>query len=207
MRMKLRNIVFAILVLCAFSFNTSAQIITIGIEAVVDNIDNPALFEGKIHVGSTITGTYTYDTSTPDTNPASDQGEYVYYSSPYGVSLIVGGLAFMSDPVDTDFGIGITNDSNGDWYGFISRHNLPLLNNTLDNISMILCDFSGNAISSTALPSIAPVLSDWSNDNELYIGGNGFNINAQVTSAVLIPEPISVLLFGFSLLALRNHKR
>ena len=35
MKKKLAKIVFAILVLCAFSFNTSAQLITIGIEAVV----------------------------------------------------------------------------------------------------------------------------------------------------------------------------
>jgi hypothetical protein len=217
MKKILAKIVLAFLVCAFLPAVSNGQLITIGIEATVTSVGGSNLLEGKVNVGSTITGTYTYDTSSPDTNPASDQGEYVYYSSPYGVSLIVGGLAFMSDPVDTDFGIGITNNSQGDWYGFVSRHNLPLLNNTLiDNISMVLCDFSGNALSSTALPSIAPILSDWSNDHTLYISGgiggtpphyeNTFDINAQVTSAVLIPEPISLLLLGFGLLVLKRQK-
>jgi hypothetical protein len=64
--------VFALL-LCGFLPAVSnGQLITISIEATVNYLnDGHNLLQDKVHIGDTITGTYTYDTNTPDTNPAS----------------------------------------------------------------------------------------------------------------------------------------
>jgi hypothetical protein len=221
MRTKLLKTILAIVFLSlpAVSYG---QIITIGIEAVVNNVtDADNLLEGKITAGSIITGTYTYDTSTPDTNPATETGMYIHYSLPYGMALTVGGIIFKSAPQNTMFTIGITNASPGqmfsDSYGIRSYNNVPVLDGIqVDEFSWALEDYTNTAVSSTVLPTIAPVLSDWSY-NILYIGGGvggtspcyekEFYIEAEVTSAVLVPEPMSLILFGFGLLALRKRKQ
>jgi hypothetical protein len=202
--------------------NSSAAIITIGIEATVNYLnDNDNLLEGKVAIGSIITGTYTYDTDTPDTNPASDIGNYLHYSPPCGILLVVGGFNFMSDPSNTNFGVGITDNYQGlmqDNYGLGSHNNLPLSNEVLvDYISWSLSDYSGTALSSTALSTTAPILSDWDYDYNILTmaGGIGgispcydktFYIEAEVISAVLIPEPISLLLFGLGTIAIIRNR-
>jgi hypothetical protein len=213
---KLLGVFVAILILCVIGTANfaSAQLITIGIEATVTSFsDSNNLLQGKVAVGSIITGTYTYDTNTPDTNPATYAGLYRHYSPPYGLQLSVGGFTFMSDPNNTEFSVGIANNNQGlDNYGVGSTYNLPLFNGVeVDVIYWQLDDYSGTVLSSTDLPTTPPVLSDW-DYNSLIINGPGcssdyFYISAQVTSAVLIPEPVSLLLLGIGLLAIRKHKK
>jgi hypothetical protein len=218
---KFTKIVFVILVLCAFSLNSSASLITIGIEARVNYLnDSNNLLQGKVSVGSKISGTYTYDTNTPDTNPVIDVGDYLHYTSPCGVSLTVGGITFKSNLDNTMFKLGVTNGNPGiarDSYGIRSFYNSLILDGIqVDELSWALLDFSGTALSSADLPTTAPVLSDWGNDNTLYLGGGiggtppcytyTFSIGAEVTSAFLIPEPASLLIFSFGLLMLRKKR-
>jgi hypothetical protein len=211
-------ILLAILFLPAFSFG---QIITIQIKAIVNSVmDNDNLLEGNISIGSVITGTYTYDTDMTDSNPFSWAGEYRNYDSLCGINLKSGDLSFKTDSENVNFLIGVINNylnSPQDNYGINSYNNLALSNGVeVDSISWSLSDYSGTALSSTTIPAIAPVLSDWDQDyNTLNItGGIGgtapcyektFGISANVISAVLIPEPISMILFGFGLLAFRKQ--
>jgi hypothetical protein len=221
MEKKLAKIVLAILI-CAFLPAVSdGQLITIGIEATVNNLnDYYNLLGSNVHIGSTITGTYTYDTDTPDTNPSSGTGEYFHYTSPCGITLTLDDLVFSTDFSNVTFLVEIANVSSGfsDSCWIVSPNNISLYNGVkVDEIGWHLEDDTGTAVTSTALPTIAPVLSDWQYDNTLVIGGGiggtapcydkTFYLEANVTSAVLIPEPISVLLFGFGLLTIRFHKR
>lgn len=212
--------VLATILLCCVCLPARADLITIRIEATVNYVsDYCNLLEGKVSVGSIITGTYTYDTSTPDTNPSSQVSEYWYYSSPCGINWNVGGIIFNTDPTNTKFVVGIANDyidHPGDGYWISSSNNSSLDNGVqVDSIAWQLDNYSGTALSSTALPITAPILSDWDNNIIRINGGVGgipscyektFNINAQVFSAVLIPEPMSILFFSFALLALRKNK-
>lgn len=201
---------------CAISFcakPAEATLITIEIEAVVDDVQDPDNYlEGRINIGDLITGTYTYDTDTPDWSRSSGIGRYEYFAYPYGISLSVGGLDFMTDfspGFPEYFTLRITNDSSGiDSISVKSYHNLPLGEGmNVGTIEWLLRDTSSSSISSTELPTTAPVLSDW-DTNLLQFGASsggkdgggelpiGFGVAAHVTSAVVIPEPATILLLG-----------
>ncbi len=193
---------------------SNGQLITIGIEAVVNNVTNGYNLEGKVTVGSTITGSYTYDTDTLDTNPTSFIGGYSYNSSSCGITLNIDELVFYTNIYNVDFRMTIVNDSPdipGDGYSWCSYNNNDLDNGAkVDSIYWQLIDNTGTALSSTALPTTAPVLSDWAY-NDLSISGPGYGsdyffIGATVTSAVLIPEPATLLLFSIGTLLLRKSR-
>ena len=215
----MRKILFLLIVLSA-GVCGHAQIITIAIEATVRQVDDDAgLLEGAIAIDDIITGTYTYNTDTPDTHPSSTVADYEYYESPYGTDLLCNGLEFKTDPDNVDFLLKIINDKDygygdEDLYLFISRNNLPLLSGIgIQYISWQLNDYSGTAISSTALPAIAPILTDWILPVGLWVRSekigdnyNQFYIYADVTSAEIIPEPGTLILLGAGMLLLRKRK-
>jgi hypothetical protein len=196
---------------CAISFcakPAEATLVTIAIEAVVDSVDDPfGYLEGNITPGDIITGIYIYDTATPDSSPLPGAGRYEHYAHPAGFALSVGGLDFVTDPANTHFLIEIVNNyPSDDGYGVVSYNNLPVSNGTsVNNISWALKDYSATALSSVELTTTAPVLTDWQ-VNHLNIGGgpgrSGFVFQAHVTSAVVIPEPSTILLLGFGTIAL-----
>ncbi|MCJ7777768.1 MAG: PEP-CTERM sorting domain-containing protein [Sedimentisphaerales bacterium] len=221
MKPRALKIICAALIFCVVvpADNAHAALITIGIEAVVNYVsDTDGLLEGKVGVNDIITGSYTYDTATPDTNPATDAGEYFHYNTPCGVVLNLEGFVFTTDFDNIRFLMGIANDypgHPGDGYWFNSYNNLQLSNGAeVENISWQLDDYGGTALSSTALPTTAPVLSDWDYNNLILGGGMGgtppcyektFYIEAEVTSTILIPEPTSLFLFGLGGLLLRKR--
>jgi hypothetical protein len=217
---KLLGAIFAILVLCAFSFSSSAAQITIGLTAQVDSVsDQYNLLENKIHQGDIITGFYIYDSLTPNsaTEPTYEGG-YQYTTPPYGMSLTVGGVTFQTNSANVDFRISLSNNYYGeshDYYGITSVNNLELDNGlSVDQLHWQLDDYSGTAISGTELPLGPLDLTKWQTNSLTITGGlypfppNGdktlFQIRGHVTSAYLIPEPVSLSLFAFGGLLLRR---
>lgn len=191
-----------------------ATLITIEITAEVDAVYDPSGYlEGNIGVGDTITGTYSYESTTLDTNPSPYVGDYEHFASPAGIFLSVGEFDFTTDLANVAFLVEIINDytSGGlhDSYILRSYSNLPLSNEvSVDHISWSLRDSSATALSSTDLPTTAPVLDAWLSRNELRLEGErlGYIIDAHVTSA--IPEPATIVLFAIGALLSRQslHK-
>lgn len=196
-----------------------AELITINLTAEITEIgDGDNLLNGQLHVGDNLTGSYTYDSTTPDDNYATTVGDYWHYNPPCGISLSGGGFTFQTDPDDVRFLIEVCDNRylNEDSYLVNSYNNLPLYGDVL--VNSIVWDFhddSGTALSSDALPTTAPVLQNWLSTNELAIegpriqesGGLSFYIVSTVTSAELIPEPATILLFSLGALALkRKHQ-
>jgi hypothetical protein len=195
--------------ICALSFWTlpvQASLVTIQITAEVDSVyDAGNYLEGKIKPGDLITGFYTYEFTTPDSNPSTIVGHYWHYSPPAGISLTVGGLNFKTDPANVNFLVGVGNNDPSDIYWLVSYNNLALSNGTsVDTIGWQLEDPTGTVFSSDELPTTAPVLEDWQS-NVLHIYGvkDAFHIFSEVTSAV--PEPTAILLFGLGALLLRKR--
>jgi hypothetical protein len=199
------TVLVSVLFLCSTSAN--AESITVAISGHVTSCyqngrpQDIQLGSTQISIGDAITGTYTFDTA------ISGLSGYDYYAPPAGVSLEINGLTFQTNPNNVWFLIGITNnDSLGqDVYSWRSYYNLfPLSNGFSDTISWQLEDDTGTALSSNAFPLTAPDVSKW-RGNGLQIdsarGGN-YVILGAVTSAVLVPEPCSLLLLmsGFILM-------
>jgi len=200
-----------ILLIIAFGFcfapKADGAVVTISIEAVVDTVEDEGNYlEGQILPGNIITGYYTYESTTPDSNPLLNGGRYEYLTPPYGIFLSVGGFDFQTDPANVDFILEITNDyPPNDDYLVRSYSNIPLPNGTLvERISWWLNDDSGAALVSTELPVTAPVLSNWPLNNLTIVSDRTFNIDAHVTSA--IPEPGTILIFCLGGLFLRKGK-
>jgi len=220
--------VFAVLFFCIGGLvgRADAALITIGLTAQVDNVSDPYnLLENKIHVGDTITGFYTYD-STPDSiEYYPDTRGYLYLGSHYGMTLMDNGITFQTDHTNVNFVIGVSNDSQGnDGYSAGSKYNLMLINNVLANDVILnmffwqLTDNFGAAISTTDLPVTPPDLSKWPFNN-LHISGGAndgtapyydkpFWINGHVTAVSLIPEPASLCFLAFGgLILCRNCRK
>ena len=170
----------------------SPDIITIKIEAQVTGVQDPNnLLEGKILVNDSITGKYNYDSGTTDSDPDPNLGEYKYNSSTFGIELEAGGFVFKTNPNNVNYSIILYNDysfytETWDIYGVGSSNNSQLSNGvSVSSIIWLLIDNTSNALSSDALPTTAPVLSDWT-ANQIMIQGYSppydfFTITANVT--------------------------
>lgn len=210
---------FFLVILCPAARIAEATLVEIALVATIDytyysygpggsSDDNP--FAGYIGVGDVITGSYRYDTLTPDSDPLWPEGGiYRHYESPYGISLTVGEFDFQTDPDNVDFIVSVKNNFGEpppqlDGYLIRSYNNLPLDNGFfVDHISWQLNDLSATALASDALPTGPPVLEDWqqwaglrieSFSTDQYGSVNGwFSIHAEVTSVALVPEPTALL--------------
>jgi hypothetical protein len=172
------------------------------LEAVVEDVSDPrGYFDGKIKVGDIIIGTYTYESTTPDSSPLDPvQGNYWHYGPPAGISFTVGGFNFITDPFNIAFAVSIRNDiplGAGDVYAVGSSNNLPLSNGTLvESVWWQLNDYAGAALLSDALPTTPPDIDLW-NANVLRIETlRFFSIDGRVISVNAVPEPATLVLLG-----------
>jgi hypothetical protein len=211
--MKRGIILPVVVIICALSFSAlpaQATLITIEIEAEVDSVYDPSGYlEGNISAGDTITGTYTYESTTADTNPSPYVGDYEHFASPAGIFLSVGEFDFTTDLANVDFLVSVC-DAGGpydtDNYLIRSYNNLPLSNGTLvDHISWQLDDDTATALSNIDLPTSPPILDNWQAGNHLRLHGErgGYIVDAHVTSAV--PEPATIVLFAIGALLLKKR--
>lgn len=158
-----------------------AESITINITAEVATVNDMGnTLDGAVEVGDIITGNYTYESTTPDTNSLPTVGDYQHDTSPYGISLKVkgkvNGLVFKTDPDDVDFLVEICNDHGlptpTDNYLLRSYNNLPLPGGIIvEHISWQLDDSTATALSSESLPTDPPVLEDWQSIGGISIRG------------------------------------
>jgi hypothetical protein len=156
--------------------------------------DTYNLLGDVIQINDTISGKYTYDSGTPDSNPDPKIGDYRHISSSFGIEVKAGNLVFKTNPSNVDFLIELVNDYGNpqrDFYLVQSYNNLQLSNGMfVDRIYWQLEDNTSSALSNTALPTTAPVLPKWQSKLGLTLIGydpdnpsKGFVIRAHVTKA------------------------
>ena len=99
------------------------------------------------------------------------------------------GGTIRTDPNNTQFRIGVVNDSEDQFSLSSVRGNESTCTHEVFDISWQLTDRTATALDSAALPPKAPKLAAWQ-DNDLYIRGDTFSdlllIHARVTSATTI---------------------
>jgi hypothetical protein len=194
MRMlSIRSMVIAALVVSVNLVPAQAAPICIALTAEVSQVDDlTGVAGGAIVVGDSMSGTYVYDATTPDTNDLPTVGDYEYFTSPFGIAVEVAGFTFRTDPQDVLFGMEIVNED-ADAYLVFSLNNVFDLSlpdrgrEVFQHISLQLDDETGRAVRDTALPTTPPDLADWTQLFGLTIDNrNGFDffvIRGMVTSA------------------------
>ena len=201
---KMLSILAAVIAATGMSAAARAEMACVNIEATVAYIDDRNnLLEGRIPAGSVVTGSYSYDTATPDSNSLAHVGDYWHNSGPYGITLQAGGFTFKSNPGNLRFLMEMIN-STGDNYLLRSYNNIfdgiAVSASADTHISWQLDDPSSTALNSTALPAQPPVLSKWTSifglDISLddYYGDGNLLIRSHVTSATPCPDVRDVLI-------------
>lgn len=190
-----------------------AQAVPITIEISGEVVDGyGCLWGGSIYDGSPFTGTYTYDSSAPDTSDLSYFGWYVF-DSPYGINVSLGGIEFKTSPSHIgQFEIKINdNGPNVDFYEVRSNQNTPLVDGTtIDWIQWgVYGEFDDEMLTSTDLPITAPVIDQryaglWIQGRDVY--GDGYNIFGIVSQAELVPEPATIVLMMLGVLLSRRRR-
>jgi hypothetical protein len=195
-----------------------AGLVTIEITGEVTGLDDrDGLLGGDVTLGQEISGWYWYESSTPDSNPLVRVGDYYHYSAPYGMELHIGDLVFQTDPQNVRFLIEVVDSHLTpplDGYLAISYDNLPLQEGLyIPLMAWELHDTSATALSNALLPTTAPDVSDWSAMNWLRIE-LGLNpdqgsamISGRVTSADVVPEPVTILLLAVGTIAVIRKNR
>lgn len=124
-----------------------------------------------IAIGTTFTGCYAFDLSTPDTNSFPTVGDY-FHGPGYGVAISIGSYSFQTNRIAGGFLIEVVDNHNGrDNYLFRSSNNLLASGLLVPDISFQLDDPTTAALSSTALSSTPPDLSVFQQLFGLNVGG------------------------------------
>jgi hypothetical protein len=181
-------------------------------------LDSDNHLGGAVSEGDLFGGTLTYDPATYDSDPDSSEAAYWHDTAPYGISVLINGHSFRSDPNSTTFLAEVFEGSQADKVSLTSFSNLmPGLEGGLSLIVMELVDPTGQALSSTDLPTSYNLgawsqelsgLTLWAGDcciSEYTLRGAIDNIeNVQVDT---IPEPGSILLIGSGVLGMLTLRR
>ncbi len=199
---------FSFVLVGSFAPNVLAESITIEITADVAYVDDWSnILGGQVQVGDVITGSYTYETTTPDSNTLPTVGDYRHVVAPFGIHLNVGPWVFETDPNNVNFLVEIVNDHSGqDNYLLRSYNNIAIpaiaSGALVDHISWQLDDSAATALNSIALPTTPPALADWESIFGLSIEGcipdfmgfcdfDRFFIRAHVASATLVVKTVA----------------
>ncbi|HEY0683062.1 MAG TPA: hypothetical protein VGD45_12080 [Steroidobacter sp.] len=169
----------------------AAETVRVRLTARVTSVNDPGtLLHGAIVLGQRLTGTYVYNTNTPDWETGtSDFGFYVPYANEARVRLVSGGVVFES--AQPTQGISIAIDSHADngngMFNFRSVDNKPLPSTMdVDEIS-VQFEGAGTVTESDALPSVAPDLLNYPTKMVTVRGpGNNFEVVADIETAELI---------------------
>jgi len=169
-------------VICYPAINAVAEPVSFEISATVYNVDDMGnAFEGSVSPGDTITGTYTIDIATPDSDPSPEYGHYQYSMNqantlPVGFDLNLNGHSLKSDSTNPGYMFDtLIMNSFADELHIGSWGNMPLMNGSrVNDIILDLFDPTAQALTSDALTSQAPNLSAF-DIHEIHVMGASIN--------------------------------
>jgi hypothetical protein len=168
--------------LSTFSAPASAQstAMTIDFIAEISDVQDSFHVLKDISSGQTITGTYVYNSTSPDSNPDDPTvGEYWHTTAPFGITVNAGKYTFSTDPNNVQFLVEMVDREFSDAYVLHSYNNIPQpmpgFQATVDRISWQLDDPTGTALSIDALPTDAPDLNAWQSLYGLTIEGHSLS--------------------------------
>ena len=178
------------------------------------NFDPSDPFGGSIGFGTAITGSYTFDSATPDSDPSVSSASYQHAGPPYGLSINIGGNLFSTN----DFlAVNVLNGAGIDQYGVLACNGGSAACFSGDlTVSMLMQDATGTALASAALPVAPPPVAAFPS-RTLSLYRNYFDdagtfyqiqIDGTLDSLTAVPEPSTTtsLLLGCALFAIARRK-
>lgn len=189
-----KTLLFLLSSLLLISANsTFAEQVTINVDSTVSYMYDPYGVVSDITLGQSITGSYTYETTTLDSDPALSVGYYPHAENSGRMELTAGNYTFKTNafaymPID----IFIDDE---EWLAgqeayFVNSIDNEMTNGaTIDALSINMVNqSSSNALTSSLLTATAPDLNLFSNEKKVFISGfkDGFSffIEADINSLV-----------------------
>jgi hypothetical protein len=217
-----RSLVFATLLAAILNpASATAVPLTFIYEGLIDSILVPTAYESAFNpfLGKTIRVEYTFESTTPDSDPHTSYGEYL--DAITGITMTLGAVVYSAS-----FGhIGISNDIGVDQYGFVvfgvfDGMTGPSVGGLFpERFSLALQDGTSTFFSSDTLPTMQPdpsafpflggmsfLFSDPA--DPIYLGGTEF-VQLSSNNLYVVPEPASASLLaaGLATLAIRVRRR
>jgi hypothetical protein len=188
------------LVLSAFfSGPASAEAVRVRLTARVTEVsDSGNVLAGKVVLGQRVTGLYVYNTNTPNQSPDPQWGDYQPYANEGRVRFAIGSLAFESNQPTQGIRIQVRPEQGGGSGQFIvaSNDNKPLASGATVDFLWLELRGQGNVTQSVALPSAAPVLTQYFIKEAMINGSSpsgGYNIRVQIEAAErIVPDAMVV---------------
>jgi hypothetical protein len=174
-------------------------------------------------VGNPITGSYTFDTTAPNTSPGSDPNA-AFYDSSFAYTVSAGSFTSSGTGFSTTvfYNLVLAPNVFRDQYRIVEQANGLSINGlTYSGFTLDLLTTSGTAnstpLASDALPSTPPVISDFAiNQLRFYFDdpnntatGVDYVIGSLDSLTEAVPEPSTwaMLLLGFAGLGFMAHRR
>lgn len=168
------------------------------------------VFSSAFSKGDSFSGIITYELSTLDSDPALNHGSYA--NPIIAFTANIGSWTYSLNEVSL---IDVNDTDTPDTYNFLA---FSPTGPAVDAYFPILLELFFNtylnptAVVGDALPSTAPVLSDFTGEDfwlALYNGSYASGIGGSITSILpsQVPEPATMLLLGFGLLGLAGIRR
>jgi hypothetical protein len=168
MKFNMIRTALAATLLVALGGTAHAQDVTISFKGTITSADDVPFPD--VAVGTPFTGYYTYNLSAPNESGTPEAGEYLYWGTPYGVTVTIGNRTFKSDPMNVRFKMWLANDVwANDYYLFQSYNNLDVAGSPVHAIGLQLEDPTQTALTSITLPSTPPNLSQWMHQSAFFI--------------------------------------
>jgi hypothetical protein len=189
--MKTASLLLCGLLLSAVAIgDASATPVRVRLTARVSDVQDPDnVLGGKIVLGQRLTGVYVYNTNTPNQSSDPFQGLYQPYAGEARVRFVSGTHVFESQPQTQGILISVSENSS---FHIDSEENLPLANGTNVSSINVWFDGQGDLTASTALPAVAPDLTDDYETKAVVISGGSFGafqVWANIEAAELVVTP------------------
>ncbi len=183
--------------------SASASQVTWSFRGEITRVDDTDGFlEGQIQAGDAYSGSFTFDTNTPDANP-DDPRRGLYNNAVTSVEGDVAGRVFVPR-AGTPANIVVFNDLFGD-DRYHANGGVSFLDLSM-TFSLNLIDHDQTALSSDLLPRDPPEITAFSNRQFALRGTGSPRVDIIGEIAFLAPEPTSLaLLAGGILCALRRR--
>ncbi len=200
------NRVFGVIyVVSAFTASAQADPVTWAFEGEVTLISDPLdILEQKVKVGSHLSGSFTFESSTPTTVP----GPGFYKDAVTDVFGILGSIPFAG-PAGAPNRIVIWDGSfTSDADSFLMTSSISIAQTTAF-LQISLADSTGDAFQSISLPFLPPSLDQIDIDGAFFNIGTSsesFGVNGDITRLVFVPDPTTLLLLSAGVLVVARRR-